>query len=236
MTGAMMVHMSHRQVAAAPVINDPTLKLSYILDDPTSWSGSGTTITDKSGHGNHGTLVGSPTVTSTSIASNRVTPAYISCPYNLPTNAWTVRCIATMANPQPGYWSTMWANENYNATAGFLAYLTSSTQMAYGGTARSGTYISFTLGSKRLYDFTWDGTNFKMYVNSANVNTSANYATPAFTAATNNLYFGARHTNAGTGATDVSATTFFLMQVYSVALTSTQINTNYVNIRTQYGI
>jgi hypothetical protein len=225
--------MASYKLSIAPAA--PVLRVSFALDNPACWPGSGTTITDLSGYSNNGTLVNSPTTASTTIttANNAGAPRYISVPFNLPYNKWSIRIIAQPSSTQT-YWATLFGNETYNASQGFLAYLYSSTGMAYGAVAGGTNYVATIAGVKRQFDFTYDGSKFRLYFNGSNVSTSGAYGT--ITASTNNLYFGARHTNAGTGATDGSNTTFYLMQVWDGTLAAADILTAYNNNKTPYGI
>lgn len=221
------------KLSVAPA--EPVLRVSFALDNPSCWPGSGTTITDLSGYGNNGTLVNSPTTASTTIttANNAGVPRYISVPYNLPYNKWSIRIIAQPSSTQT-YWATLFGNETYYTTRGFLSYLYSSTGISYGAVGGGNTYVATVAGVKRQFDFTYDGSRFRLYFNGVNVSTSTTFS--AFTASSNNLYFGARHTNAGTGATDGSNTTFYLMQIWDGTLAGADILTAYNNNKTTYGI
>lgn len=232
----MMVHNNNiRNVVAAT----PVLTLSYVLNNSSSWPGSGTTITDLSGNGYNGTLVNSPSFTSTSIttATGGFSPKCITTNYNLPNRNWSVRVIANISSTQT-YWATIWGNDYYSGNQGFFAYSSSLNNMFVGATGSGGgiSYFGSFQGTTRQFDYTYDGTNYKIYYNGSLMATSTTYSPP--TVATNGLYFGSRHQNTG-GATftDGCNATFYLMQVYTGAvLSASQISSDYANNKLIYGI
>jgi hypothetical protein len=79
-------------------------------------------------------------------------------------------------------------------------------------------------------------------LNSTQVGTTDTIAVQTlFTA--NNFYFGARHSNAGTGAQDkmnnstaANQPVFYQMRLYSKALSAAEVAQNYNAIRSTYGI
>lgn len=231
MSAIMMVHNYNNRAPAAAIGG---LVLNLDMTNSSSWSGSGTTINDLTGNGYNGTLVGSPTTTSTSFTSSTTGPAYVATNYNLPASNFTVRIIMNMN--ASFFWATHWGNDSWSATKGFLAYSASSTSIAFGsgGLGNQVTYSTTHQGTKRQYDYTYDGTNWKIYINGS-LGNSGTYSTP-IQVSTNNLYFGARHQNGGSGATDGNAATYYLMQVYNTALSASQISTAYNNNKTPYGI
>ena len=237
MSAIMMVH--NNNIKSVSVAATPVLTLSYVLNNSSSWPGSGTTITDLSGNGYNGTLVNSPTYTSTSIttATGGFSPKCISTSYNLPNRNWSVRVIANVSSTQT-YWATIWGNDSYSANQGFFAYSSSLNNMFVGATGAGGgvSYFGTFQGTTRQFDYTYDGTNYKIYYNGNLMATSTTYSPP--TVATNGLYFGSRHQNSG-GATftDGCNATFYLMQVYTGAvLSASQILTDYTNNKVTYGI
>lgn len=236
MTGMMAVMASHKRTVA---VASPTLALSFVLNNSSSWPGSGTTITDLSGNGRNGTLLNSPTTSSTSIttAANGFTPKCITTSYNLPASNWTVRMIANVSTSQT-YWNTLWGNDYWSGSQGFIAYSPSNTTI-WLGAAGGGNGVNYTSGgfqgASKQYDFTYDGTNYKIYINGSLQVTSSTYSPP--TVATSGLFFGTRHQNGGGNTqTDGCNAIFYLMQVYTSALSSTQISTDYTNNKTTYGI
>jgi hypothetical protein len=207
------------------------------MNNASSWPGSGTTITDLSGNGYNGTIIGSATHTSTSVSSvSGGSPGAITTGYNLPSSNWTVRVIANVSTTQT-YWATIWGNESYTSNFGFLAYCPLATSINFGSpTSGSLSYSSSGFeGTTLQYDFTFDGTNYKIYINGVLESTSGNYTAP--TVATDGLYFGSRHQNGG-GATntDYSNTTYYMMQVYNVAQTAPTILAAYNTNKPIYGI
>lgn len=235
MAGIQMVHMATNKPVTSVT---PVLRVQYILDDATSWSGSGTTITDKSGNGNNGTLQNSPTLASTTITSKGgPSPSYISTTYNL-ASTWTIHVVANISATN-SYWCTLWGNDSWIAGGGWICYSAgaNAASLSRGGGAGASLSIgsSYTFGTKRLMTFTYDGSYFKYYANGALVGTSTP-ANSTYTLATNNTYFGARHTNSGTGATDGMNATFYRMEIWSGAQSASDITAFYNSIKTQYGI
>lgn len=214
----------------------PVLQVQYDLSNSSCWPGSGTTITDLSGKGNNATLISSPTLGSTYITTKGgSSPSYISTTYNL-ASTWTVHIVATISSTQT-YWCTLWGNDNWlSSTAyGFIYYLGSSGAGSLGGGGGNGAVTTTqTMGTKMLMSFTYDGTYFKYYTNGSLATTSSSFTNPK--PATVNTYFGARHTNNGTGATDGMNATYYRMELWSGAQSSTTISTFYNSIKSTYGI
>jgi hypothetical protein len=206
---------------------------------------SGTTWTDASGNGYNATLQGTPTYVSNNgggIRLNNTTYGgtdYISVPYNISTNTVTVEIVASF-NPT-SFWGTIWGNEGYSAQRGYFAYMPNGTSIIYG---RPGATLSETItasNSIRHWTFVIDSTSHSLYLNGTQTGTTQTRATGLFV--TTEFLFGARHTNAGTGATDklnnVNSSlypVFYQMRVYNKALSGSEITQNYNAIKTTYGI
>jgi hypothetical protein len=67
------------------------------------------------------------------------------------------------------------------------------------------------------------------------------FGTGTFTApvggvSNNGLYFGARHTNGGTGAQDFGSGTYYSMRVYNRRLSADEIKTNFSFLRSSFGL
>jgi hypothetical protein len=207
---------------------------------------SGTTWTDSSGNGYNATLQGSPTYVSNNgggIKLNNATAVggldYISVPYNISSNTVTVEVVASF-NPTT-YWAPIWANENYNAQRGYFAYMVSATQIIYGRPFATVGQIVTATNSIQHWTFVINGTSHSLYLNGTQVGPTQTGATGLF--ATGNFYFGSRHTNVGTGATDRMNNSspslypvFYQMRVYNKALSTTEITQNFNVIRGTYGL
>jgi hypothetical protein len=207
---------------------------------------TGTTWTDVSGNGYNGTLQGSASYVSTNgggIKLNNSTYTgtdYISVPYNFSTNTVTVEVVASF-NPT-SYWATIWGNEGYSASRGYYAYMTSSTSITYGKPTSSSSEIITASDAVRQWIFVINGTTQSLYLNGTQVGASDTVTSQTLFVTTEFL-FGARHTNAGTGATDKMNNTtaanqpvYYQMRAYNKALSSAEITANYNAIKSTYGI
>jgi hypothetical protein len=130
----------------------------------------------------------------------------------------------------------MWGNEAW-ASTGYLAYQASNSTLTFGKPITSVTWTTTQAdiqGNNTAWDFTFNGTTISLYKNGVTTPVSSG-AMSAATASSAGIFFGARHVNGG-GATptDFSATTFYQMRVYNRALSSTEVNTNYLTVKSQY--
>lgn len=208
---------------------------------------SGTTWTDASGNGYNATLQGAPSYTGSyggGIKLNNATYTgndYISVPYNINSSTVTVEMVSSW-NPTSN-WATIWGNDIYNSSAGYFAYMFSSTAMTWGKVPGN---ISATItASNSVRHWVWviNGTQYLLYLNGTQLGTTTT-ASPAQTSFTsNNFFFGARHVNTGAGATDKMNNSnaafypvFYQMRLYNKALSSTEVTQNFNAIRTTYGL
>lgn len=210
---------------------------------------SGTTWTDVSGNGYNATLQGTPSYTgsySGGIKLNNVNNStgtdYISVPYNISSNTLTVEVIASF-NPT-STWASVWGNEIYNTGAGYWAGIQgSTTTMIYGKVPGGTTGETITVTNAiRQWIFVINGAQYSLYLNGTQVGTT-DTLTAQTLFANGNLYFGARHQNNGTGATDkmnssvtANRPVFYQMRVYNKALSGAEITQNYNAIKGTYGI
>jgi hypothetical protein len=209
---------------------------------------SGTTWTDSSGNGYNAIISGSATYVSNNgggirlnnTAANGGGSDFISVPYNIPSSTVTVEIVASF-NPT-GFWGTIWGNEAYSFNRGYFAYMPNATTINWGrpqSTAANGITAS---NSIRHWVFVINGSNLSLYLNGVQSGTTASI--PAQTLfGTNNLYFGSRHVNDGTGHTDklnssitANRPVFYQMRVYSKALSAAEITQNFNVVRGTYGL
>lgn len=194
---------------------------------------SGSTWTDISGNGNNATLQSSPTYVSSNGGGIRTSgSSYISTSYNLPSN-FTVS-VASSFNPT-NYWSVIWANESWTAQKGYIAYLSSANGIDFGSPPAPPTIPMNDINTIHIWDFTVNGTTYALYKDGVLVQTGT-FTAPPGGLSTNGLYFGARHTNGGTGVTDYSPGTFYSMRVYNRALSEEEVNINFSALRSTYGL
>jgi len=199
----------------------------------TSPPSSGTTWTDISGSGNNATLVGSPTYTASNGGGYTTsTGSYISTGYNLP-NTFTVS-VASSFNPTT-YWATIWANEIWNTGKGYLSYFNSATGIDIGSPSGQSTIPMNDYNTVHIWDFVVSGSTYVLYKDGVSVGTGT-FTAPSGGLSTNGLYFGARHTNGGTGATDYGPGTFYSMRVYNRALNVDEVKINFSFLRSSYGL
>lgn len=208
---------------------------------------SGTTWTDSSGNGYNATLQGTPTYVSNNgggIKLNNNSSAtgtdYISVPYNISSTTFTVEVIASF-NPT-SFWSSIWANEVYNESRGYWAVMLNSTAITYGKTLGSTVETITASNAIRQWIFVVNSTQHSLYLNGTQVGTTDTLSAQTLFASTN-LYFGARHQNAGTGSADkmnsnitANRPVFYQMRVYNKALSGAEITQNYNTIKDTYGI
>jgi hypothetical protein len=193
---------------------------------------SGSTWTDQSGNGNHGTLVGSPTYVATNGGGYRTTTGqYIATNYNLP-SAFTISIVASL-NPT-SFWATFWGNEVWNTNSGYLAYFTSSTGLNIGSPTNLSSFTVSGINTIHIWDFVISGNSITLYMDGISLGTKTFTSPPSL--ATNGLNFGARHTNAGTGFTDICPGTYYNMKVYKRALVADEITTKFNQMRGIYGL
>jgi hypothetical protein len=207
---------------------------------------SGTTWTDVSGNGRNATINGTASYVSNNGGGIKLpntdfsAGAYISVPYNFTKNTLTVELVASF-NPN-SHWATIWGNDSYIAGRGYLAYMTTSTTIAYGRPSPSTTETITASNSIRHWTFVINGTQHSLYLNGTQVGTT-DTITAQTLFATSELYFGARHVNNGVGPADrmnssISANqpVFYQMRVYDTALSGAEVTTNFNEVKSTYGL
>jgi hypothetical protein len=207
---------------------------------------SGTTWTDTSGNGRNATLVGSPSYVSNNSGGIRLNNAdgsgtdYISVPYNIASNTVTVEVVASF-NPT-SFWGTIWGNEIYNTSGGYLAYV-ELTNLYY-GIPNSETAETITDSNAiRQWIFVINGTQASLFLNGSQIGTTDTIGNQTLFA-TNDFYFGARHDNGGIGfggdtmnnSDSALYPVFYQMRVYNKALSGAEITQNYNAVKGTYGI
>lgn len=232
----------------SPIQNSPgyNVVLSGLVANFDTPPSSGSTWNDTSGNGYHATLNGSPTYISSNGGGYRLNNTdysgtnYISVPYNISSTTSTIEIVSSF-NPTT-YWATIWGNDSYTAQKGYLAYMTSSTSITWGSPISSTSATITASNAIRHWIFVINGTSKSLYLNGSIVGTTATVTNPTGYA-TGNFYFGARHTNAGTGYADVMNNTtqanqpvFYQMRIYNKALSGSEITQNFNAIKSTYGL
>ena len=247
--GASLLNLSNRggtslyTTAAASSSSIVTSGLVFNLQTAPS---SGATWTDATGNGYNATLQGSPSYTGSYGGGIKLNNAaytgtdYISVPYNISTNTVTVEIVASF-NPTSN-WATIWGNEIYNTGRGYMAYMTTATSITYGKPNAASSETITASNSIRHWTFVINNTTQSLYLNASQVGASDSVTSQTLFA-TSEFLFGARHTNAGTGATDKMNNStaalypvFYQMRVYNKALSGAEITQNYNAIKGTYGI
>jgi hypothetical protein len=194
---------------------------------------SGSTWTDISGNGNNATLQSSPTYVSSNGGGIRTSgSSYISTSYNLPSN-FTVS-VACSLNPST-FWATLWGNESWTAGKGYIAYLLSNSTLNLGSSTGPVSIPVSGINTIHIWDFVVNGTSYTLYMDGVSISTGT-FTAPSGGLSTNGLYFGARHTNSGAGATDYGPGTFYSMRVYNRALSEEEVKINFSALRSTYGL
>jgi hypothetical protein len=207
---------------------------------------SGTTWTDATGNGYNATLLGSASYTSANNGGIKLNNSsytgtdYISVPYNISSNTVTVEIVASF-NPT-NYWATIWGNEVYTGGRGYFAFMTNATTITYGKSTSVASETITASNSVRHWTFVINGTTQRLFLNGTQVGADRTVTTQTLFA-TSEFLFGARHTNAGTGATDKMNNStsalqpvFYQMRLYNRALSGSEITQNYNAIKGTYGI
>ena len=220
-------------IAVGPGITISSIVAPTPLINLQSAPSSGTTWTDASGNGYNATVSGGSTYTAANGGGLVLNGGYIDVPYNIASNTFSIS-MAIQPNPAT-YWSTFWGNDSYNAAKGYLAYLTNSSSLSSG--TPTGPLLSSVsaITSLAIWDWVCNGTTMTVYKNGTQVSTGS-FSAPAGGFATNNLFWGARHTNTGVGATDVMPGTFYLFQYYNSSLSGAQVLSNFNTNRSRFGL
>lgn len=214
------------------------LVLWYDFSNTSCYSGSGSTLVDLSGYGNDGTLVNSPKYDGDdhggSITTSRNDNQFIKTDntFNLGTS-WTISVIANISASQT-YWATLWGNDSYPGV-GYWALQTASNNLQVNNSGFGGiTYSGTIQDSIKVFDITYDGSTAIVYINGSSV---VSGSLPAPILANNGLYFGSRHQNGGDEPpTDLMNATFYQMKVYSLALDSSTVLSNFNGVKSQYDL
>lgn len=194
---------------------------------------SGTSWTDLSGNGNNATIVGSATYTSTNGGGYTTSAtSYISTPYNLP-SSYTVSVAAKFL--PTSFWATIWGNDSWNAQKGYIAYFINANGIELGTPNGIAPVPVNDYNTVHIWDFVVSGTSYIVYKDGVSIG-NGTFTAPAGGVSTNGLYFGARHTNAGTSAQDYGPGTFYSMRVYNRALSLDEIKSNFSVLRSSYGL
>ena len=208
---------------------------------------SGTTWTDSSGNSRNATLVGSPSYVSNNGGGIRLNNEngsgtdYISVPYNIASNTVTVEVVASF-NPT-SFWGTIWGNEIYNTSGGYLAYIDNSTNLYYGIPNNETTVTITDSNAIRHWIFVINGTQASLFLNGSQIGTTATISNQTIFA-TNDFYFGARHNNNGIGfggdtmnnSNSADYPVFYQMRVYNRALSGAEVLQNFNANKSTYGL
>lgn len=223
--------LSATEVTQNYTVSKPRYDFDLVMDLAIAPS-FGSTWIDQSGNGNNGTLVGSPTYVSNNGGGYRTTTSqYIATNYNLP-SSFTISIVASL-NPT-SFWATFWGNEVWSSNRGYLSYFNSTTDLNVGSPPSLASFAVSGINTIHIWDFVVSGNSVTLYRDGVSLGTKT-FSTPT-SLATNGLYFGARHSNAGTGFTDVCPGTYYNMKVYKKALIPDEITNKFNQMRSLYGL
>lgn len=200
-----------------------------------SYPGTGTAWNDLSGNGNNGTLVngvGYNSANSGHFLQDNIDD-YIDTNYTAPTSNFTVSMWAKRTSST--YWSVLWANEVWTSQLGYVAMLTSSSNLYFG---KSGVVVpASTIPNSAIwnyYTFSVDASaNFMIYHNAVLLR---NYAGTISSSIPKTIKIGTRHGNSGVGFSDTKFGGFGIFSIYDRVLTSVEIQQNFASTRGRYGI
>jgi hypothetical protein len=238
------VYVDANAPAAAPPPSIVTSGLQFNLATAPS---TGSTWTDSSGNGRNATLQGSPSYVSINGGGIRLNNGevngtdYISVPYNIASNTVTVEVVASF-NPT-SFWGSIWSNEIFNTSGGYLAYMYSSETISFGVPDNEVNKSITASNAIRQWIFVINGTQGSLFLNGSQVGTT-DTTTNQTLFATNDFYFGARHNNDGIGfggdtmnnSDSALYPVFYQMRVYNKALSGAEITQNYNAVKGTYGI
>ena len=162
---------------------------------------------------------------------------YIDIPVNLNQGNWTVEMVCSLV--PTNYWASLWGNEVYDGSLGYLAYLSGSMDLQVG--SPSGTVgvdlttPNITLSTRAHWAFTNIGGVMAVYRNGVQLTVSSGYVAPSNTASSN-LFIGSRHNNNGVGATDPCNGTYYYVRVRNYGLDQFGVSAAYASLQTAYGV
>jgi Concanavalin A-like lectin/glucanases superfamily len=211
----------------------------YDFTNASSYPGSGSTVYDLSGQGNHGGLVGSPSYVTSPYKGMSFRGVgnqdYITIPSVNLNSDWTVRMILNVPISQQ-YWASFFGNDSYFAGQGFFSYLGSSSALYL----RTPAGAILTKNGYNLYNsilffvVTYTGTTASLYLNGTLAISSPSFPTPSF--ASNGMNIMARHQNNGTGSFDSLSGILYEVKVLDSAWDSTQVSSDYNTSKSKYGL
>lgn len=152
-------------------------------------------------------------------------------------SSWTIEIIAELTPST--FWASLWGNESFDNSTGFVAYLNGSVSLNVGSPTGQDAYNVTGIDQKGYWAFTHEsGQGIKMYRNGVLVNPNTpGFAQPAGGAGSVPLVIGSRHTNAGTGFTDPCPGVYYYNNVNTTtALDATAIQASYDALKTTYGL
>lgn len=219
------------------------LKVYLDTGIPGSYGGSGTTWTDLSGNGKNGTLVNSPTYTSTNngiLTFASASLQYATFPDLGSLSRWTIDTWVKF-NSTPAAGTTAVVTNQYNGASSLNFIIgagepSSSVIRAgfFDGTWRNTTTgLTPTLGSWYHLVGTYDGSTVILYSNNTSVGTLSYSGTPTSGGGSR---IARRWDNFGTDPTDFMDCVVPEVKIYDRALTTTEINQNFNAHRSRYGV
>ena len=222
----------------APAIVTGGLVLNLDAGNPSSYPGSGTTWTDLSGNGNHGTLFNSPTFTSSSNGGNLlfdVSSKYVSLtPSLLPTGTSDRTIIAFVKTPTSmgGYQHIIHWGSNSNNQAFGLAFVNNQISTHIWGPCPTQGGVSVSTATNYCFATTYTntGTLHKFWINGVSQGSGVSYS---INTGTTDARVGQRTTGSegwGPGGQ------IYQVLVYNRALSDAEIQQVFNNSRARFGL
>ena len=235
----------------APAYVETGIQLYYNPEDPSSYSGSGSTLADLSGNGFDGTLSGATHSTNSFLFDGTNDWIYTPNMYSA-FNSTTHFTLEVWYNPtwtQPNEGGTVVSEASDITHSGWHYALVEHERAPFGGLAYdyagiwNGAYVSLnpyaTKSGWRQIVLSYDGTNGVSYTNAATPRTVAlTRATPWGLGAVNAylLTIGRRDTTNQSGAPNYFKGNIGVLRLYNRALTAAEVLSNYNSTKSIYGL
>jgi len=165
-----------------------------------------------------------------------INSGYVSVPVNLNQGHWTVELVCELS--PTNFWATIWGNDSWNSSNGYIAYLTSSNEISVGSPMGSNSYPVSNLSSRAHWVFTNTAGSITVYRNGSLVGFSSINYIPPNSPVSSELFIGARHNNDGSSnGIDTCPGTYYFLRVRDYGVDANTVSYAYNNeMRTAYNL